>query len=428
MIRSVKQLYKLYRECSGVSTDSRTIDQDTLFVALKGPNFNANKFAGEALEKGARYALVDDRKYADGRNVFLVHDGLTSLQELAQYHRNQLDIPLVGITGSNGKTTTKELVFKVLTTTFKTLATRGNLNNHIGVPLTLLAVKPEIEIAIVEMGANHLGEIASLCKIARPTYGLITNIGRAHTKGFGGFEGVIRGKSELYHFLIQNHGVVFVNSQDEILTQMAKRFDRPYFYPAEGDFLHITYTRSDPYLNFIGERNREVKTRLIGEYNFYNVAAAMCVGKYFGVRAELMEAAVSEYVPANNRSQVIKKGTNTIILDAYNANPSSMKAALKNLLSMDVANKVAVLGDMMELGDESEAAHQELVQSTVNGLSQALLCGERMYRAKDMNENALYFTDRQKLEDYLRKHAIKNSTILIKASRSMGLEKVVEFL
>jgi UDP-N-acetylmuramoyl-tripeptide--D-alanyl-D-alanine ligase len=283
-------------------------------------------------------------------------------------------------------------------------------------------------MAIVEMGANHIGEIARLCEIAQPTHGLITNIGQAHTEGFGGYEGVIRGKSELYQYLIMNGGEVFINSQDEVLRNMAKRFEQPIYYPGEGDFLHITHTKSNPYLNFMGERNLEIQTRLIGAYNFNNVAAALCVAKCFEVSAAVAEAAVAEFVPTNNRSQVIQKGTNTIILDAYNANPSSMTAALENLLNMKSSEKVAILGDMMELGIESAEAHKNIVAMTREGFSQVLLCGPHMEEASEMNSLARHFNARDELVGFLKQNPIENSTILIKASRSMGLEEVVDFL
>lgn len=428
MFTSLDQIYLRYLECSGVSTDSRNIEEDCMFVALKGPKFNANEFAQMAVDNGARYALVDNDNYLTDPRILLVEDGLTTLQELARYHRSKLTIPVIGITGSNGKTTTKELITKVLETTFTVTATKGNLNNHIGVPLTILSIKSNMEIAIVEMGANHVGEIAELCEIAQPTHGMITNIGRAHTEGFGGFEGVIRGKSELYHYLIQNDGGVFINSRDKILSNMSKRFSQPILYPDEGDFLHITYTKSDPFLSFIGERNLEIKTKLIGAYNFNNVAAALCIAKVFKVPTELAELAIADYEPKNNRSQVIQKGTNTIILDAYNANPSSMIAALENLLSMNAEKKVVILGDMMELGDDSDLAHNEIVSLTKNGLSEVLLCGLKMADARTMNPGARHFKGIDELVKFIAENPFADSTILIKASRSMELEKTVEHI
>lgn len=428
MIKSIEQIYNLFQQCSGISTDTRNIQLGSMFIALKGPNFNANQFAKEALEKGAKYALVDDAAYATQSDIFLVPDGLATLQQLASHHRSQLKIPIIGITGSNGKTTTKELIFEVLKTTFRTSATIGNLNNHIGVPLSILTISPDIQIGIIEMGANHVGEIAALCQIARPTHGLITNIGRAHIEGFGGFEGVIRGKSELYHHLLQENGVVFVNSTDPILANMAKRFDNPLCYPGENDFLSIVNLGSDPYLRFRGESGHDVSTQLIGDYNFNNVAAALCIGKYFDVPTDQAEHAVAEYLPVNNRSQIIKRGTNTIILDAYNANPSSMKAAISNLIAMEVPNKLVILGDMMELGDESDQSHEEIVSLTNNSVQSTLLVGPLMSNASSANPDAKPFHDKTQLYNYLKEQEIKNTTILIKASRSIGLEEVVDIL
>lgn len=422
------QLYTLFLQCAGVSTDTRKIQPGDLFIALKGPNFNANEFAADALDKGARYVLVDEAKYADGVNIYRVDDGLEALQTLARVHRSRLEIPVIGITGSNGKTTTKELIYSVLNTTFETLATSGNLNNHIGVPLTVLSIGPEIEIAVIEMGANHIGEIAGLCEIARPTHGLITNVGHAHIEGFGSFEGVIRGKSELYQYLIDNRGVVFINSEDTILSNMAKRFDNPIFYPASGDFLHLELTGSNPYLKLKTEDGSVISTSLIGKYNFYNAAAALCVGKFFKVPEKSAEQAVAEYVPTNNRSQVISRGSNTIILDAYNANPSSMGAALDNLISMGPGNKTVILGDMMELGEESEKAHREIVEKTLHGIDLVLLCGPLMSRASEVNPKAMHFDNKSSLIAYLKNNPPTQTTVLIKASRSMGLEEMVGYL
>ncbi len=423
----IERLYELFLECSSVSTDTRKITPDCLFIALKGPNYNANRFAAEALERGARYALVDEESYANQQDIFLVGQGLEALQKLAQFHRKNLQIPIIGITGSNGKTTTKELIYQVLSTRYRTFATHGNLNNHIGVPLSILSIGDEIELAVIEMGANHVGEIAALCNICRPTHGLITNIGHAHIEGFGGFEGVIRGKSELYHYLIENQGIAFINSEDKILSNMARRFQKPVFYPSQHDFLHIVNEGADPYLKFRGERNLEVTTQLIGAYNFHNVAAALCIGKFFKVPMALAEQAVADYQPVNNRSQVLTSGTNTIILDAYNANPSSMGAALDNLLSMKSKHRAVILGDMMELGDESMDAHREMVEKT-RAIDLVLLCGSQMGKAKKHNPQALHFEDKEGLINYLSEHPLDNATILVKASRGMEMEKVVPYI
>ncbi|MBY0432582.1 MAG: UDP-N-acetylmuramoyl-tripeptide--D-alanyl-D-alanine ligase, partial [Cyclobacteriaceae bacterium] len=369
---STLELYQKYLESGKVSTDTRQITSGSVFFALKGPTFNANEFAAEALAKGARYAVVDDARYALDSRYILVNDGLTALQELASYHRSQLTIPVIGLTGSNGKTTSKELVNAVLSKKFKTFATQGNLNNHIGVPLTLLSVNSTHEIAIVEMGANHVGEIASLSTIANPTHGFITNIGKAHIGTFGGFENIIRGKSELYQHLINRDGTVFINSQNPILANMAKRFKKPVFYPAKGDYYHCELLSSDPYLLIRTETGQEINTQLMGAYNFENIAVALCIGKFFGVNESHANEAVTSYVPGNMRSQVIKKATNTVLLDAYNANPSSMEAAITNLAKMKADRKVAILGDMYELEEESEAEHARI--GTVlkdNGIAEA---------------------------------------------------------
>ena len=318
---NIKDLYNRFLESGKISTDTRQISAGSIFFALKGDKFNANTFALQALEKGALYAVVDEKEYAVNDRCLLVDNVLETLQQLARYHRDQLKIPVIGLTGSNGKTTSKELLHGVLSKKYKTYATKGNLNNHIGVPLTLLAIDKTIEMAVVEMGANHLGEIALLCSIANPSHGFITNIGRAHIGMFGGFENIIRAKSELYQHLIQNEGTVFINSQNEILANMAKRFKQPIFYPAKGDYYHGELISADPFVKVKAENGSEIQTKLIGAYNFENIMSALCIGKYFGVQHDDANAAIEQYEPGNMRSQMVKKGTNTIILDAYNANP-----------------------------------------------------------------------------------------------------------
>ncbi|PIQ46846.1 MAG: UDP-N-acetylmuramoyl-tripeptide--D-alanyl-D-alanine ligase [Cytophagales bacterium CG12_big_fil_rev_8_21_14_0_65_40_12] len=422
-------LYEKFKQSTGVCTDTRKIKEGNLFFALKGPNFNANKLADQALELGASYAVIDDAEFDKGERFILVEDGLTALQQLANYHRKQLQIPIIGITGSNGKTTTKELTRNVLSTKYNVLATKGNLNNHIGVPLTLLSIDDSIEIAIIEMGANHVGEIAALCLIAEPTHGLITNIGKAHLEGFGGIEGVIRGKSEMYHWLIEHEGVIFVNSQNEILSNIAqKRIKAPVYYPAKGDFLHLNLIEAKPEIVFEDENGDRVNTSLSGAYNFENMATALCVGKYFGVDPQQANAAVANYIPDNNRSQILKKGTNTIIMDAYNANPTSMKAALENLALMK-GNKIAILGDMFELGAESELEHAAVgIQTLGLALEQVIFCGENMKAAAATNLDALYFETKQALNDYLGTQTWEGKIILLKGSRGMGLESLLDYL
>lgn len=425
----ITTLYQRFLESGKVSTDTRQITPGSIFFALKGDKFNANEFAQQAIEKGARYAVVDEQKYAlDDRYVF-VNDVLTTLQELARHHRSQLKIPVVGLTGSNGKTTSKELLSAVLAKKFRLYATKGNLNNHIGVPLTVLSIDATHEIAVVEMGANHLGEIALLCSIANPTHGLITNIGKAHIGMFGGFENIIRAKSELYQHLIDTNGTVFINSQNPILSNMAKRFASPVFYPALGDYYRAELIEADPYVSLRVENGETVKTNLVGQYNFENLAAALCVGKFFGVDATLANEAITAYMPSNMRSQIVKKGNNTIILDAYNANPSSMQAAIENLSGMKASRKVVILGDMFELEGEAGKEHAaigKLIRE--KAFNEVYLCGALFKSALGEVPWAMNFEKKEELASYLSAHPIRNATILVKASRGIGLETIVEYL
>jgi UDP-N-acetylmuramoyl-tripeptide--D-alanyl-D-alanine ligase len=425
----IPELYQKYLETGKVSTDTRQITLGSVFFALKGASFNANTFALEALKKGARYAVVDEKQFATDPRCLLVDDCLVALQELARYHRNQIKIPVLALTGSNGKTTSKELIRDVLSKKFRTLATIGNLNNHIGVPLTILAIEATHEIAVIEMGANHVGEIAALCTIANPTHGLITNIGKAHIGTFGGFENIVRAKSELYQHLILNQGKVFINSQNPILANMAKRFNQPYFYPAPGDYYHCELIGADPFLEVKAEHGERITSQIIGSYNFENIAAALCIGKYFGVSPEDAHAAIAGYVPGNMRSQMIRKGTNTVILDAYNANPSSMEAAILNLAGMASERKVAILGDMYELEGEAESEHEKIgTFLKERGSIEAWLCGPLMKSALRTLPKAKYFDTKELLIQELKTHPIANTLILIKASRGMGLEKIVDYI
>ena len=425
----IPELYSKFLESAGISTDTRNIAPGSMFFALRGDRFNANEFAAEALAKGASYAVVDQAEFAKGKSYILVPDTLYALQKLARCHRDRLEIPILGLTGSNGKTTTKELIHAILSRRFKVHATRGNLNNHIGVPLTVLSIKPHHEIAVVEMGANHVGEIAMLCGIADPTHGLITNIGRAHIGLFGGIEQIARAKGELYDHLAARNGVVFVNSQNALLTGMAKKFKSTVAYPASGDYYTAQLLGADPYVRLIADNGQEVTTQLIGAYNFENLAAALCVGKFFGVDPEEANAAVAAYRPENMRSQVVQKGSNTIILDAYNANPSSMQAAIENLLAMPGSRKVLILGDMFELGDESEREHR-LLASTIkqHEFSEVYLCGTLMAVAAEELPHAHYFSNKDDLIRALKSAEINDAVILVKASRGIGLEEVVEHI
>lgn len=423
----ISDLYRLYLECSGVSTDSRKIAPGSIFFALKGPNFDANAFAEQALKNGAAYAVIDDRRYKKGSEYIMVADALKTLQNLAGYHRNKLLIPFLAITGSNGKTTTKELIAGILMKRYKTAYTRGNLNNHIGAPLTILSITHDTQVAIIEMGANKPGDIEELCKIAGPTHGLITNIGAAHIEGFGSFEGVIKAKSELYNSLIQNDGAAFINSQNPVLFNLAKRFNDPVYYPAKGDFIHVEFIKADPFVVYRDENGTAVQTNLVGAYNFENIAAALCVGKYFDIPADQANDAVREYLPSNNRSQLHRTRNNSVLLDAYNANPSSMKAAIENLDAMKSDNKAAILGDMFELGESSETEHRKLGKLIASkGFNKVFFCGENMKWASEAYPQAHYFQNKAELKEELKTLRLKDFLILIKASRGMALEDVLD--
>lgn len=417
MQNSIEFLYQRYLECHHVSTDSRAEQNQSMFFALNGPNFKGAKFAQMALEKGARYAVVDDPGMA-ADNVFVVEDTLLALQELARHHRRQLSIPVIGITGSNGKTTSKELVHAVLSQKYNVLYTQGNLNNHIGVPLTLLRITPEHEMAIIEMGANHIGEIAQLSAIALPTHGLITNIGKAHLEGFGSLEGVARGKSELYLHLDQHGGTVFINTGNEHLMRMARRIENKITYPAPHDYYHSELLEASPYVVYRDEEGHVVHTQLVGSYNYENMAAAACIGKFFGVPLQQANEAIARYSPVNNRSQVLQQGSNTIILDAYNANPTSMAAAVRNFGNMKAQHKVVILGDMFEMGAESEAEHRLLGEVVAEQpFDTVILCGKHMKYAAEVSEDFLYFETKPELQTWLRKNPIAESYVLIKGSR-----------
>lgn len=427
---AIPDLYEKFLECTGVSTDTRTITPDCLFVALKGPSFDANQFALDALAKGARYALVDNPAVVEqDTRCLLVQDSLTALQDLARYHRQTLKIPIVGLTGSNGKTTTKELIAGVLSKKFVTYATRGNLNNHIGVPLTVLSITEQYEIAVVEMGANHQKEIALLSSICQPTHGLITNIGKAHLEGFGGIEGVRIGKGELYDFLAQTGGVVFVNAGDPVLLDMYRErqgFGQVVFYLENNQ---PELLQESPVAVYRTAEGREVTTHLPGRYNFMNMAAALAIGEHFGVEIDEAHHAIADYNPTNNRSQVMTKGTNTILLDAYNANPSSMAAAVQQFMQQPAKRKMVILGDMYELGDESPAEHAALGQLVAQGnFDIVILSGKDMKYALESLPKAYYFPDKFSLHNWIIDHPMQDTHILIKGSRGMGLETVVPFI
>ena len=415
-------LYESFLESRSVTTDTRKVKTGDLFFALKGPNFNGNTFAEKALEMGASFVIVDDAEVVKDDRYILVEDVLTTLQELANLHRRTLGVPILAITGSNGKTTTKELVNAVMSKKYKTYATVGNLNNHIGIPLTLLAMDESIEFGIVEMGANHQKEIASYCTIVEPNYGLINNVGKAHLEGFGGFEGVKKGKGELYQYLFKTNSIAFIHSKNEDLMGMSL-FESPILYGRNSDFYNAKFLKSDPFVAFIAGNEELVETKLIGDYNFDNILAALCIGKYFGVPSIAANKAIEEYDPTNNRSQIVKTEKNELILDSYNANPTSMRAAIENFASLQKENKVLVLGDMYELGEESEQEHA-MIGALLNLLSDTkiILIGKHMKAAFNECTSAQYFETKEAAVEYLKENSILSSIILLKGSRGMGLE------
>ena len=378
---NIEQLHKLYLSSNNVCTDTRNINKDCMFFALKGDNFNGNVFAKLALENGAKYAIIDEVAYNADDRYILVNDVLSTLQALAKYHRQYLGIKIIALTGSNGKTTSKELINVVLSKKFNVVATKGNLNNHIGVPLTLLSMDNTTEIGIVEMGANHKKEIDFLCGIARPDYGYITNFGKAHLEGFGGIEGVIEGKSELYYYLKTNNKLVFVNNEDAKQVSLLEDYNKTYsFGNSHNNDVTINLKDANPFV-ISKFKNKIIESKLIGNYNFTNICAAISIGHYFDIETASIKDAIESYIPSNNRSQIIIKASNKIILDAYNANPSSMKAALDNLAQLKDSNKIAILGDMFELGNDAEKEHQFIADYAASlNFDELLLVGEHFYK------------------------------------------------
>ncbi|RYD70758.1 MAG: UDP-N-acetylmuramoyl-tripeptide--D-alanyl-D-alanine ligase, partial [Sphingobacteriales bacterium] len=408
-----------------VSTDTRNITPGCIFFALKGDHFNANEFAAQALEKGASFVVIDEENYAINEKCLLVDDVLTALQNLARYHREQLNIPVIGLTGSNGKTTSKELVNAVLTERFKTFATFGNLNNHIGVPLSILSVTHDVEIAVIEMGANHQKEIELLCSIAQPTHGIITNVGMAHLDGFGGFEGVKKGKAELYDYLKENNGYTFINRDNAHLMEMSATagLNKLIYYGTEnGNTIKGNLKSSDPFIEVEWthhEVSSVVKTNLTGSYNFENILAAICIGDFFDMDPEEINTGLANYQPKNNRSQLTKTDHNTVICDFYNANPSSMTAALNNISVLSADKKSAILGDMFELGPESNLQHEIIAkQASDSGLNQLILIGKYFYALKDQFD-ALFFETPAEAAAYIQQNPIENHLVLLKGSRGM---------
>lgn len=414
----IEQLYHLYTQNYLIDTDTRNIRKGSIFFALKGDNFNGNKFAEDALKNGASFAIIDEDVYNQHPNTILVNNVLETLQKLAKYHRNQLKIPIISLTGSNGKTTTKELINCVLSKKYKTIATTGNLNNHIGVPLTLLRINPTTQIGIIEMGANHLNEIEFLSNIARPDFGLITNFGKAHLEGFGSVEGVIKAKSELYDFLKATNGIAFVNSEDAIQLKQSEGIKTITFNNNEIQFIEV-----NPFVK-VKFKDISIQSKLIGKYNYNNIAAAIAIGNYFKVSINDIKNAIENYEPANNRSQIINKGTLKIILDAYNANPSSMIAALENFSALKDKHKIVILGDMFELGENSKEEHQQITDlaSSLN-FDNLILIGKAFSAINA--KNALTYTCFEDFKASNKDLNLKNATLLIKGSRGMSLERIL---
>jgi UDP-N-acetylmuramoyl-tripeptide--D-alanyl-D-alanine ligase len=425
----INYIHSLFLKCNSVSIDTRKIEANALFVAIKGERFDANTFAKEALTKGASFVVIDDESFYIDERTILVEDSLCALQELAKFHRKHLKLPIIALTGSNGKTTTKELIHVVLSRKYNTKATVGNLNNHIGVPLTLLSFNSETEIGIVEMGANHKKEIEFLCELSQPDYGYITNFGKAHLEGFGGVAGVIEGKSELYKYLSNNDMLVFVNLEDPIQVERSKTIRSNSFgVNNEKADLQIKAIKADPFVE-VCYSNVTITSHLIGLYNANNLNAAIAIGKFFGVDDLSIKEALESYIPENNRSQLVSKGTNEIILDAYNANPSSMAVAIENFLQLEKPNKVVILGDMFELGDESLKEHNEIVKSLSNeDTVKCFFVGTAFYANKIGNPQFYFYDSFDSFSDFMKGTKIDNSTILIKGSRGMALERSLEYL
>lgn len=427
----IEELYHCFLQCQGVSTDTRNITPDSLFIALKGDNFDANQFAEEALQKGALFAIVDNKKYyTDKDKMLLVSNSLETLQLLAKYHREQLGLPIIALTGSNGKTTTKELISSVLATKYNVTATAGNLNNHIGVPLTLLTFTEETDIGIVEMGANHIREIAHLCQITQPDYGYITNFGRAHLEGFGGFEGVVKAKSELYDYLEDTKKIAFVNTDDPRQDAKTITFNRYTFGLDSSNDVVIKSYNAQPNAT-VELANHIFTSKLTGIYNSTNIAAAITIGNYFGIDLGHIKEAINQFTPNNNRSQWLQKNSTDILLDAYNANPSSMEVAIDNFIQLEsTKNKVLILGDMFELGVESTKEHQAIIDrvKAIENIK-AYYIGDTFYNLRSEESNHHFY---KKFDDILNilknPDSFANSLILIKGSRGMALERILEYI
>lgn len=435
-MNSIKELHKLFLNSNSLSTDSRNCPKGSLFFALTGESFNGNQFAQTAINNGAEFAIVDDTSLIDSPQCIVVDDVLVTLQKLARYHRDQFNIPVIGITGTNGKTTTKELLASVLKENFNTLYTEGNFNNHIGVPLTLLKLNENHEIAIIEMGANHLGEIATLCAIANPSHGLITNVGKAHLEGFGSFENVISTKSELYEYLKINGHVIFHNTNN-ILLKSASQSNKTINYSLEGTEKTQSSIVTDlPYLQLSLTNNSTIysaTTHLTGRYNYENIISALTIGEYFGINISKIIHGITSYIPTNNRSQITKTDSNTLLLDAYNANPSSMEVAINNFNVLEGDNKIAILGEMKELGTYANEEHRSIINllTLKKSIKEIILIGEEFMKVLNTTPQTKIikcFTNTNDARLHIKNNPIKDSFVLIKGSRGMKLESLIEEL
>jgi len=425
---SIEELYKKFNNSSGITTDSRKITKDCIFFSLKGSKFNGNEFAESALKKGAMCAIIDEKKYLLNNDKYiLVNDSLEALQKLANFHRKKLNTKIIGITGSNGKTTTKELISCVLKTKFNCYSTKGNLNNHIGVPLSILEISNKTEIAVIEMGASHIGEIKLLSEIAEPNYGLITNFGIAHIEGFGSEENVIKGKCELYDFLTKNSGLVFFNTDDEKQKRILSNFKNKFGFGKRGSDLNYSVKTSNPNIE-INVNGDIIQSRLFGDYNVQNIISAVSIGYYFGVDFKKIKKAISDYISVNNRSQILIKNKNKIILDAYNANPTSMLSAIKSFEKSGLKNKTIILGDMYELGENKNKFHQEIIDYCEGLCVNKIFLVGKIFSLTKYSEkftSVKNYIELSELEEFTE---INNSNYLIKGSRAMQLEKIVEYI
>ena len=425
----IARLYHYFKTCNGIATDTRKLNPGSLFFCLRGENFNGNRFAQDALDAGAKYVVYDDEEFKpESEHALLVENSLVALQELARHHREQLDIPVIGLTGSNGKTTTKELIYAVLSQKFEVLATEGNLNNHIGVPLTLLRINDSTEVALIEMGANHRGEIAFLSEIARPTLGYITNFGKAHLEGFGGIEGVVLGKSELYTFLKKTKGKALVNGEDEKQLKQSKGLNQIIFGTQQDKALQMHNSTNEAGFCVVHSKDKDMTSNLTGDYNFSNLNAAVAMGVYFELSSKQIQQGIASYIPNNNRSQWKKTKKNRLLLDAYNANPSSMTAALTAFSSSINTGKVVILGDMLELGEYSIAEHQSIVDQLAKLNFEEMYLVGPFFQSTKYPENFKVFTETSQLSIALKKRNLEGKTILLKGSRGIALEQLLDQL